>query len=397
MITGILSVLASATLLTGTAGAAFNVDPTNVQLLQGKDYDVYRLNYWNEWVTTRVDWKTEYTPENPVPGTIVGDLRVGTSQESRNTFKTALEVGSGLGYNWHHSKPGHNGAEKGDTIILNVLGPEYSHRIDFIGTEIDNLVFRSTAYMGKGTESYYLTGWHLEDPSYYNRTMVFYEGLRLIPELNQEELNHFVNVYTPKAMEETSNGRIEVQGVSNPSAVSKEPIGRVLISQDVPLFRRESNGTYTAVSMLDKEGMYRLYGVEGNLYNVGGDHFILNRKGMVRHYVGRVMPDKDVPLYDPNGKVSRMIKGNEAIRVYEVNGPTFDVGGGYYIENKDVSYVTGYIQSKERLPVYDASGQVVRYLEKNQRTFVELVGTHGYLDHDHYVIYNRSNAIYAKN
>ncbi|PGT83235.1 hypothetical protein [Bacillus sp. AFS040349] len=113
-----------------------------------------------------------------------------------------------------------------------------------------------------------------------------------------------------------------------------------------------------------------------NQYVVNGkDTLELIPKSNVTH-IGRVLiKGTNQVLYNPQGKVHRILRQNEGLRVYEVQNDRYQVGGGYYVmKSKDTLYYYGHIYSNEKgykyMAIYNPSNELFKNFEPMQTSRV---------------------------
>ncbi|HZH62157.1 MAG TPA: glycosyl hydrolase family 18 protein [Metabacillus sp.] len=174
-------------------------------------------------------------------------------------------------------------------------------------------------------------------------------------------------------------------------------IGRLTLKEDTPLVKRQSNGSFITYKMLKNGEVINVYGVLGNRYDVGGDYYIKQSSKMSLH-VGRLLVKDREILYKPDGTVHRHLKKGEALRVYSYNHQRYDVGGGYFVKpTKNVSYYEGFIRPKTNLPLYNPNGRVHRMIQPT-----ELIRVYG-IDRDrffvgggYYVLIDKTKATFIR-
>lgn len=150
---------------------------------------------------------------------------------------------------------------------------------------------------------------------------------------------------------------MQIPQVSLPTDHS-HPIARVIIRADnVGLYKKNSNNTYTLYRNLSKDEQIRVYGVLGHQYNVGGPYYIRHQDTQTSVFIGRALIKKPTALLDPNGKVHRTLQVGEAIRVYSYDNTSYHVGGGYTIKaDSKTKYLIGYVKPKRNISLYSPQG-----------------------------------------
>ncbi|WP_368502839.1 hypothetical protein AB3N04_00440 (plasmid) [Alkalihalophilus sp. As8PL] len=377
-----------------TAGAKFEVDPFNAHKIEGENY-VAKAVFDGILIENETTNKAQYSTQNKVPGTLIMDQTFSNTANSEKFFADALN-GAIYSYQWHHGIPNYMNAPLADTIMYGGANKQVMHQF---GTSINDYKLRTVAFAGDPKENYYFSGWNLDDKdTYFQRDAIFYEGLDLT-DLSEKELDQFLINYNHRYLQNSKNKKIVINGDTD-IPQQRQPFARISLTRDTPLFKREDDGTFSFAYMLEKEGLYRVYGTDGYMYNVGGHHYVLRQDYHMNHYVGRVMPAVEVPLYTANGDIHRMIRTNEAIRVYaydDVND-RFEVGGGYYMENtKEVNYIVGLIRFEEDTPLYE-EGKQVGTIPRTSKLFIEgLEDGKAYFPDGSYVMFDRSIMNFAKN
>lgn len=171
------------------------------------------------------------------------------------------------------------------------------------------------------------------------------------------------------------------------------------MKKPVELLKRLQDDTYTS-SGITAKGEIRVYGFAGDYYNVGGQYYVKNEIGKTVMYEGRVLIKKATPLYSPDGKIYRMLRAGEAIRVYSQNGNTFEVGAGYkvkYEKDKTVFY-TGMAYLKKDTILYKADGTEAKTLKKgNQYRAYKVEGNKVYVGGNYYLLADKEVIQYKKN
>lgn len=156
---------------------------------------------------------------------------------------------------------------------------------------------------------------------------------------------------------------IQIPNVSLPSN-HKLPVAKLVPRRNVAMYTPDGRPYNT----LQKDVHYRVYGVKGSYYDVGGGYLVKGDSGKVGIYIGRVyIKDTNIPLYGPDHKIKRYLKRGETVRVYSYDNRSYDVGGGYYIKKgSGRTYYLGTASLKQNTILYDKSGKAVRTLKKNE-------------------------------
>jgi len=192
---------------------------------------------------------------------------------------------------------------------------------------------------------------------------------------------------------------IQIPKISLPTGHS-HPIARVIIRGDnVGLYKKNSNNTYTLSRHLTKGEQIRVYGVLGHQYHVGGSYYIRHQDYRTNVFIGRALIKEQTKLLDPNGKVSRVLQVGEAIRVYSYDNQSYHVGGGYTIkvENK-TRYLIGYLKPKRHITLYSPQGTHYSTLKAGNVYYVSNISD-GKIDlgNGYYVIDNKNDLEFVKN
>lgn len=140
----------------------------------------------------------------------------------------------------------------------------------------------------------------------------------------------------------------------------------------VPLLKGDpKTGEMEKVRDIKPGEALRVYGTYNHYYNVGGDYYVENLwpgTTVLAPYIGRIIIDKDTPLYSPSHKVHRMLKKGEAIRVYSHDFEKYDVGNGYHVYKKEaVKYYVGQVTLLKNVTMYTPSGKVYKTLPKGKK------------------------------
>lgn len=360
------------------------VNPSKVTTIQNSEYDLPTGGpvFWggkgtNLYKTSKVD------------GTLVGIFKRGTNQNSEPYFKEVFETGNSYYYNI---------ADQFDPKSENPYkyNQSYVKRYDRVNEKnFSDFHLRFSIYTNnKPTGNYYISAHNQAREGFYNMEVRFYEGVNYLS-LPVEDYTKVINSYTPAQSKSIEGKSIVIPKNTKPY---REPIARLIAKQDIPMLKKESNGSYTATKMLKKGGFYRVYSVEGNLYNVGGDYYVPRNDALMDHFIGRLQVNKSVPMYNPNGQIHRYLTSGEAVRVFDYDNGKYDVGGGYYVIKSDkTKYFVGEIIAKANVSVYNTNGKVEYTLKKGQRVFIEkLEGSKAYLDGDTYINHDRSKTEYSK-
>ena len=115
-----------------------------------------------------------------------------------------------------------------------------------------------------------------------------------------------------------------------------------------------------------EKGQYRVYGVLGNNYNIGGGYLVKANSSKMSVYIGWILIKENTPLYSPDSKVSRTLEKGELIRVYSYDDQRYDVGGGYYVKKtSSQTYYLGLATLKADTVMYDKNGNPYKTLKKN--------------------------------
>ena len=206
------------------------------------------------------------------------------------------------------------------TETTDYYGQENLKKLRYV-TYIDEIPENGIVFLNSITSLYQITEKYNIDIYYYaNTNLLHYDG---------------------KTLKELHLG--EVPRLATPNFKLHDfPIGRATLKKDVAMYKFDPKSGYIKYKTLKKGENIRVYGFNEEYMNVGGAYFIKNDNN-ISYYEGRVNIDTDTPLYKPDGKVHRMLKKNEAIRVYNISSDKYDVGGGYYIKKDNkVTYFKGF-------------------------------------------------------
>ncbi|MED4400335.1 hypothetical protein [Metabacillus fastidiosus] len=104
-------------------------------------------------------------------------------------------------------------------------------------------------------------------------------------------------------------------------------IGRVLIqANDMVLYNKDGK---VHRKLKQYEGL-RVYQVQGDRYQVGGGFYVKKTKNTL-FYVGHIYgKDQHLSVYKPNGEFFKKFKPMENVRVYSTENGRYNVGAGYY-------------------------------------------------------------------
>ncbi|MBS4195743.1 glucosaminidase domain-containing protein [Bacillus sp. FJAT-49870] len=171
------------------------------------------------------------------------------------------------------------------------------------------------------------------------------------------------------------------------------PVAKMVLRQDVPLINPQGK----VERILTKGNGYRVYGVLGDHYDVGGGYLVKADSNKMGVYIGRALiKDNATYLYAPNGQKYRLIDKGAALRVYSYNDRIFDVGGSYYVtKSNNVTYYVGMVTIKADSTLYQKDGKPYRLLKKNERYRVyKIDGNKLDLGGGYYVVDQRNNLDY---
>ncbi|MCD7033281.1 DUF839 domain-containing protein [Metabacillus sp. GX 13764] len=152
-------------------------------------------------------------------------------------------------------------------------------------------------------------------------------------------------------------------GKAGDKAVGKLPIARIILKHETPLYKMAADGSLTQAGSI-KNGAFRVYGQIGDLINVGGDYYVKSGEARAQSYQGRILIKKPMALYNKDGKVYRMLKKGEAIKVYGMGSGRYEVGNGYYVnEDHDAVYYEGIVTIKKDTDLFK-DGNAAKTLKK---------------------------------
>lgn len=155
----------------------------------------------------------------------------------------------------------------------------------------------------------------------------------------------------------------------------REPIARTYIKSEVPLLEKNANGTYSVVRMLKRNEALRTYGVDGHYYHVGANQYIENNPNRISIMVGRLLILQQAPMYQMDSKGNLSVydikKPGEAIRTYSYKDGLYNVGGNMYMkDNKSqVKYFTGSVTLSADTPLYKPDGSIVHDILKAGKSY----------------------------
>ncbi|TFD97080.1 hypothetical protein [Jeotgalibacillus sp. R-1-5s-1] len=223
----------------------------------------------------------------------------------------------------------------------------------------ENFKMRFTTYIDVPTSnnSYYLmgiSGHGME--KYYNYTATFYPNQNLM-DMNKDELTKFLETGKRPTVED-----IKIPNVQLP-ANHGQAVAGINIRQTVNLLKLNADGSFTVEKPLYKGTVYRVYGVKGNKYSVGGGYYVEHQQGVAIH-VGHALLGADNVMYAPDGKVHKTLPKGTSVKVYSYDDTKYQVGGGYYIKKSPTTkFVLGIIQIKAPTTLYNLDGTVARELK----------------------------------
>lgn len=190
----------------------------------------------------------------------------------------------------------------------------------------------------------------------------------------------------------------------NIPVVHKEPIARLILKKENPLYQLNENGIYTEAkdkngkTLTVKPGAVRVYGFVGNYYNIGGNYYVIAENGKIAAYKGRILINGSADLYNPDGKVFRTLNNGEAIKVYGETEDRYLVGNGYYVlKAKNVVFYTGFAKILKNTKLVK-DGNVARVLHKGEEYRVyDVNGDKLYVGGGYYIMANRGEVQFNKN
>jgi hypothetical protein len=143
------------------------------------------------------------------------------------------------------------------------------------------------------------------------------------------------------------------------------PIATLYLKNDRPLL--SANGQ--VVKLLKKGYSYKIYGTLGNNYNLGGNLIVQADSSKMNVYIGRLyIQDNHTAMYKPDGTRYRNLVPGETIKVYSFDDTSYEVGGSYFVKkNPKLSLYKGVVTITANTLLYNASGEIVKTLTKNQK------------------------------
>jgi hypothetical protein len=143
----------------------------------------------------------------------------------------------------------------------------------------------------------------------------------------------------------------------------KLPVAMLTLRQNVDMLTPDGKIFRT----LPKNTQYRIYGVLGNYYDIGGHYLVKANSSKMSLFIGRVfIKTSNTRLYGPDDQVKRLITKGDAVRVFSYDDSRYDVGGGYYIKKgSELTYYFGLVNLKQDTIFYDKNGKLYKTLKKN--------------------------------
>lgn len=140
------------------------------------------------------------------------------------------------------------------------------------------------------------------------------------------------------------------------------PAGKLTIKKDTDMLAPD--GTF--YKTLKNGSTFRVFGVRGNGYDLGGGYTVKADSSTMSIYIGRILiKNSDTSLYGPNGQVNRKVLPGEALRVYSYDDSNYYVGGGYYVpKTMRPVYFLGYIKLAAQTDLYNPQGVSIKTLTK---------------------------------
>jgi Transglycosylase SLT domain len=151
----------------------------------------------------------------------------------------------------------------------------------------------------------------------------------------------------------------------------REPVARLIIRNDVPIVKKNNDGSYTLFRTAKKEEMLRLYGTEGIYYNVGGSYFVKHDPKRMSVMIGRLNIKQTAQMYKlENGKLipaSVFGKGHN-LRVYDYDDDYYYVGGQYVVKkDRNVVFYKGFVKIYQSTYLYGPNGEKARALKPGEQ------------------------------
>ncbi|MFY4775422.1 glucosaminidase domain-containing protein [Metabacillus sp. RGM 3146] len=140
------------------------------------------------------------------------------------------------------------------------------------------------------------------------------------------------------------------------------PVGKLTIKKDTEMLAPDG----TIYKMLKNGSTFRVFGVRGNGYDLGGGYTVKAESSTMSIYIGRILiKNSDTYMYGPFGKISRKVMPGEALRVYSYDDSNYYVGGGYYVPKiMRPVYFLGYIKLAAQTDLYNPQGDPIKTLVK---------------------------------
>ncbi|WP_121663659.1 transglycosylase SLT domain-containing protein [Metabacillus litoralis] len=166
----------------------------------------------------------------------------------------------------------------------------------------------------------------------------------------------------------------------------RQPVGRVIIRDDVPLLRDNKDGTFTITETnegnptLVKGEMIKLFGAMGDYYNVGGDYYIKRYDPNMVVMIARANTRENIKLFVlKDGKLTEQgttYGPGHNLRVYDYDSQYVYVGGseetGLQVLKNDGSVLLykGFATAKKPVNMYAPDGSIHKVIQPGERARV---------------------------
>lgn len=190
---------------------------------------------------------------------------------------------------------------------------------------------------------------------------------------------------------------VRIPNISFP-ATHPYPVARLYVT--VPsLIYKKVGSDFIPERTINPNETYRIYGIDGQYYNLGGNLYVEHDPINVSVYIGKVMIMEGTPLYDPYGNVVRQLRERELLNVYSYDDEKYNVGDGFYVLKDHRSrYVIGTATPSENVPLYGKNGEVLGLIQRGYPFAVHKVeGNMIFIEGDYYIIADPAIIRYMKN
>ncbi|WP_100374088.1 transglycosylase SLT domain-containing protein [Bacillus sp. FJAT-45037] len=200
-------------------------------------------------------------------------------------------------------------------------------------------------------------------------------------DIEDDHANHYVfyevkggqyHGYTASSNLQDQQQQLSIPNTPLPTNHRANIARTAILTDDVPMLRKQDDGTFVEIRTFDQGEGIRTFGVDGYYYHIGGNDYIKNEPRKLSVMIGRLFIKEETIIYEKNsnGEMTKFRTANqeEALRTFSYTQDYYHVGGNNYVKNdpSKVEFFKGYATILEDTTLYHPDGTFKRTVKQGE-------------------------------